>query len=274
VSLSLTGTQPGVGYELIKDDATLVATLDGTGAAQSFGSSFKAGAYSVRTIETNDFCAVTMPGACTITESPVPGAPSMSNGSGCFSATVYAYAGTSGNGIRWSNGSTSSALGVSSSGYYYAVTTSAYGCVSPQASAYATVNGYSGNGYSASPCGCASGLTNCAGTCRSNRTYTQNDGACAATCGMAYVRLYNQCGSVVNSQYSTYAKASCTTNCCEYVTYSKKWGVQKGKCISTLCFDRNAPYNDWTLVSFTGVESPADAAPYPCMATCTMKKCY
>jgi hypothetical protein len=58
---------------------------------------------------------------------------------------------------------------------------------------------------------CATGTTDCNGTCRTTGTYTQNDGACADACNRAYVRQFDQCGNLVSATYSTYETAGCTT---------------------------------------------------------------
>jgi hypothetical protein len=60
---------------------------------------------------------------------------------------------------------------------------------------------------------CATGTTNCSGTCKTNGNYTTNDGACTGNCNIAYVQLRNQCGAVVNTQYSTFNNTACNTGC-------------------------------------------------------------
>ncbi|MDR2359484.1 MAG: hypothetical protein LBD87_06790 [Prevotellaceae bacterium] len=60
---------------------------------------------------------------------------------------------------------------------------------------------------------CATGTTNCSGTCKTTGTYTTYDGGCAGSCNTAYVQLRNQCGEVPNTQYGTYNNTSCTYNC-------------------------------------------------------------
>jgi hypothetical protein len=60
---------------------------------------------------------------------------------------------------------------------------------------------------------CATGTTICSGTCKTTGTYTTNDGACAGTCHTAYVQQRNQCGEVVNPQYSTDVSNQCTAQC-------------------------------------------------------------
>ena len=69
------------------------------------------------------------------------------------------------------------------------------------------------NGQS-SACGCVSGTTDCSGTCMTTGYYNRNDGACTGECNKAYVRRFNQCGTLVSSTYSTYTNTSCTSGCC------------------------------------------------------------
>ena len=60
---------------------------------------------------------------------------------------------------------------------------------------------------------CATGTTNCSGTCKTTGTYTTNDGACTGACNTAYVQLRDQCSQVLNASYSTFNSTSCTTGC-------------------------------------------------------------
>jgi hypothetical protein len=60
---------------------------------------------------------------------------------------------------------------------------------------------------------CETGTTNCSGTCTTTGTYTTNDGACTGACHTAYVKQKDQCGTVLNAQYTTYANNNCTTGC-------------------------------------------------------------
>ena len=60
---------------------------------------------------------------------------------------------------------------------------------------------------------CVLGTTNCNGTCKTNGTYTTNDGECTGACETAYVQLRNQCGVVINAKYATYSTNQCTTGC-------------------------------------------------------------
>jgi hypothetical protein len=58
---------------------------------------------------------------------------------------------------------------------------------------------------------CVTGTIDCNGTCKTTGTYTQNDGACAGQCNLAYVRQFNQCGELLSATYSTYTNTGCTT---------------------------------------------------------------
>ncbi|MDR3132859.1 MAG: hypothetical protein LBU42_02410 [Prevotellaceae bacterium] len=60
---------------------------------------------------------------------------------------------------------------------------------------------------------CVTGTTNCNGTCKTNRTYTTNDGTCTGACNTAYVQLRDQCGLLLNTRNGTYTTASCLTGC-------------------------------------------------------------
>ncbi|MDR0695141.1 MAG: hypothetical protein LBF81_07580 [Prevotellaceae bacterium] len=80
---------------------------------------------------------------------------------------------------------------------------------------------------------CATGTTNCSGTCKTNGTYTTNDGACASACKTAYKRVRNQCGVVVSTSSETYSNSSCYTNC----TYANSCAGCK-----QFCTDRGTKY--------------------------------
>jgi hypothetical protein len=62
-------------------------------------------------------------------------------------------------------------------------------------------------------CLCATGTTNCSGTCKTTGTYTTNDGDCTGTCNTAYVQRRNQCGLVTNAKYSSYTNTTCSDGC-------------------------------------------------------------
>jgi hypothetical protein len=119
-----------------------------------------------------------------VTINPLPSAPSMSGGGTYCSwpRNIYAYPGAGGNGIRWtSDNSTNQTRSVSSTGTYYAVTTSAAGCESVSQSVQIIFPAPSSDGQAPSYCGCASGLEDCSNVCRqccsiSEMTFKYNGG--------------------------------------------------------------------------------------------------
>jgi hypothetical protein len=60
---------------------------------------------------------------------------------------------------------------------------------------------------------CATGTTNCSGTCTTTSTYTTNDGACTDECFKAYTQLRNQCGEVINAKLNQYENTACRNGC-------------------------------------------------------------
>jgi hypothetical protein len=62
-------------------------------------------------------------------------------------------------------------------------------------------------------CGCATGTTDCSGTCTTNGTYTLNNGACTGVCHTAYVQQYDQCGALITSKYDVYPEDGCWQGC-------------------------------------------------------------
>ena len=124
------------------------------------------------------------------------------NDGSCASCN-YAY-------VRLRDGCTGAVKNSYYSTYYNSSCTS--GCCTP------------GSNGQSSACGCVSGTTDCSGTCITNGYYTQNDGACTGECNKAYVRRFNQCGTLVNSQYSTYTNSSCTSGCCTPATAGQPVG--------------------------------------------------
>jgi hypothetical protein len=79
---------------------------------------------------------------------------------------------------------------------------------------------------------CATGTTNCGGTCRAIGTYTQNNGACAG-CRIAYVRQFDQCGALITDTYATYANSTCTGACCTTTTVHSDYDCPDA-CLLTL----------------------------------------
>jgi hypothetical protein len=92
-----------------------------------------------RNTSTGCVSAARMPALATV--NPVPAVPTMGGGGEqCGSLDITATPGSGGNGIRWTdNNSTASPRSVDATGTYYAVTTSAAGCESGQASVEVTI---------------------------------------------------------------------------------------------------------------------------------------
>ncbi|MDR3184536.1 MAG: hypothetical protein LBT49_03925, partial [Prevotellaceae bacterium] len=105
-------------------------------------------------------------------------------------------------------------------------------CKSGKASTTGTITAIGTDGTPSSPCGCVPGTVDCSGTCKTERTYTQNTTDCATLCYTAYVALYNQCGTLVNAQYSTYAFANnkCMYRCSVQARPGKKWKDADADC--------------------------------------------
>ncbi|MDR2358461.1 MAG: hypothetical protein LBD87_01500, partial [Prevotellaceae bacterium] len=109
-------------------------------------------------------------------------------------------------------------------------------CESNTASGNITVNYPGTNGQSAhATCGCATGTTNCSGTCKTEGNTTTNDGACTGACKTAYTQQRNACGTVINAKYSTYTNTSCTTP-----NYTTDDGACTGDCNKAYTQQRNA----------------------------------
>jgi uncharacterized protein (TIGR02145 family) len=80
VTFALSGTQSGASYVLYRDDATVVAMLEGTGSTATFSDAVNvAGTYSARTIPGGAFCPAEMSGIHIITVAPVTSSGSTVN---------------------------------------------------------------------------------------------------------------------------------------------------------------------------------------------------
>ncbi|MDR2358273.1 MAG: hypothetical protein LBD87_00550, partial [Prevotellaceae bacterium] len=101
---------------------------------------------------------------------------------------------------------------LSASAAYTVNVKNANNCESNTASGNIMVNYPGTNGQAAhATCGCATGTTNCSGTCKTTGNYTTDDGACTGACNTAYRQQRNACGTVINAKYSTYTNTSCKT---------------------------------------------------------------
>jgi hypothetical protein len=211
VTFTMDGTELGVTYQLIKDNAIVVATLTGTGNPASFNNSHTEGTYTAKSV-VGEYCAVAMYGERTVSEYPLPGAPTItSTGTACVSFTLSATPGAGGDGILWEDGSILSARTVTSAGTYFAVSTSRHGCKS-QLSAPNTVIDLPN---AANPDG---------GPCYVGETPSFCDQNCRATCAtvsIASLNFSNQIKYAVRDP--TVVSCFCATNDCTGVRIHSKY---------------------------------------------------
>ena len=170
VTLSLSGTENGAVYELYNIATSAGgATLTGTGGAVTFSGHYTAGSYAVRVVETAAFCPLAMNGTHTVTENPLPTIPATepANQSACSGVTVaLAVTAQQNTTYTWYKvgSATNLAVGASyttnTSGSYYTVATSEWGCTQTSRIATVSLSG-TGGGKLAVPttCGCAAGLS-------------------------------------------------------------------------------------------------------------------
>jgi hypothetical protein len=140
---------------------------------------------------------------------------------------------------------------ISAPAAYTVMVKNANNCESNTASGNISVNYPGTNGQSAhATCGCATGTTNCSGTCKTTGNYITNDGACTGACRTAYTQEKNVCGNVINSEYGTYANSSCIGGCTatdnsKCITESNYVGsyADASACIQRCVDDGKAYYN-------------------------------
>jgi hypothetical protein len=209
------------------------ATGGGTqsGSSVTFASGAATGTKTVTARSAQSYSSALTCYSATVTQSaavnPLPVVSSVSGNSRCDAGAVTLSATMSGDvttamTYTWTVGGSSyttttdsyTTVSLSSSAAYTVKAINVNNCESNTASGNITVTFPAGDGQTANSCGCATGTINCSGTCITTGYYTQNDGACTGECNKAYVRRFDQCGNVVNAQYSTYTKSSCTTGCC------------------------------------------------------------
>jgi hypothetical protein len=182
--------------------------------------------YSVKVKNANNCESNTVNGSISIGAVPATPTNASSNsrcgtGSVTFSASAPAgctidWYDASTNGSTVATGTTSYSQSISTTTSYYAQSrNTTTGCTSSsRLTVTGTVNQPGNNGQAAhATCGCASGTTNCSGTCKTTGTSTTNDGACTANCHLAYVQLRDTCGEVTDTQYSSYENDYCTQGC-------------------------------------------------------------
>jgi uncharacterized protein YjdB len=81
-AIGISGSQSGVSYRLIRDGATLVSTVAGTGSAFSFGAQSVAGTYTIVAVNATTTCSVNMSGSTVISINPLPTAFTVTGGGG------------------------------------------------------------------------------------------------------------------------------------------------------------------------------------------------
>jgi hypothetical protein len=168
VTFALSGTESGRIYRLYKDGTTVMSTLTGDGNAATFCEAVnEAGTYTARAAALPEYCPAVMNGSFPVASVLSPAPPTMSGSSSyCTSGTITATVGNGGNGIWWDDGTTNALRTVTASGTYHAVSTSAAGCESGTASVVVTIRHAGTDGQATDDvCGCASELSDCAGTC-------------------------------------------------------------------------------------------------------------
>ncbi len=82
VTISLSGSQGGVNYQLVLGTTPVGAPIAGTGAAISFGLITASGSYSVVATNTSTLCTNNMTGSVSVTVLPLPPSFSMTGGGG------------------------------------------------------------------------------------------------------------------------------------------------------------------------------------------------
>jgi hypothetical protein len=240
VQFALHNTESGVVYQLYRDNTPLSgATLNGSGSAETFSSTFAAGMYHAEALP-GATCPAVMAGMHTITMYPIPAPPTIAGpSSACVSATLVAVPGDHGTGIRWTdNSSTVNFRTVTSSGTVAAISISANGCVSSSRSFVYRISVPAPAGSAPDPlCCCACGLINNGTTCTtiSNtltlRSYVtclaQSTGSWSIATAQAYCPMTKDCsGITVQGFTSTYVKCS-DASCFFYSSISNSSG---GRC--------------------------------------------
>ena len=106
VRLALSRTQSGATYQLYRDNAPVSgATLTGTGSAATFSGAFAAGVYQAEASASAQ-CPAVRSNNITVSMYPTPAPPTITGpNEACNSATLVAVPGDHGNGIQWTDNS-------------------------------------------------------------------------------------------------------------------------------------------------------------------------
>ena len=142
------------------------------------------------------------------------GTVTLTAAAGGGTTTAMTYTWTVGNNNYTTTGNKYTTASLAASAAYSVKVRNANNCESNTASGNITVNLPGNNNQPAhATCGCATGTTNCSGTCKTTRTYETNDGVCTGECGLAYTQLRNQCDVVIKEKYGTYDAGNQTCLC-------------------------------------------------------------
>lgn len=119
-TVTITGSQSGVNYQLFNGSTALSSTVSGGGTINLATSTLSASTtITVRATDASSGCFVTLSGTASATVNPIPFTPTVTHGSRCGTGTVNlsATSGTHGNNIRWYTASTGGTLLETSTSY-------------------------------------------------------------------------------------------------------------------------------------------------------------
>ena len=135
VSVTLSGSDAGVNYQLELNGNPTGSPVTGTGGALTFSNQTAAGTYTVVAVNATSGCTATMTGNASVTINPSPSctvtppsAAICANGSQTF--TVNPSGGTPGYTYLWSDGSTGTSITTNAAGTYSVTVTDSNGCTS------------------------------------------------------------------------------------------------------------------------------------------------
>jgi|GEM_PF-1954194 len=92
LSISLSGSETGVNYTLVRDGATNVETVAGTGAALNFTAQSTAGTYTVVAVNATTTCQANMTGNAVVIVNPLPASFNVTGGGSYCAGTPIAQA--------------------------------------------------------------------------------------------------------------------------------------------------------------------------------------
>ncbi len=130
-TITLSGSETGVSYQLQRDGVSLGSLRTGTGATLSFGPQSLSGVYTILATHATSSCTLIMAQSASVMSNTAPPTVSIAPTSGtltCAAPSRTLTASTSGTGVRWNTGETTPSIVVSTSGTYSVTATAANGC--------------------------------------------------------------------------------------------------------------------------------------------------